>query len=91
MREKHGTCIPVPQQVQLRPEESFPQFAARQWARYWFELLDPVRHAAGMFAWRHGCIRCVLKGNGLLCARHFGELRKDVKRIVEYLAAAGRS
>jgi hypothetical protein len=85
---------PSTQQVQSRREESFPQFAARQWASFCFETLDAVQGAALVFAWRYGCPHCNAKsfrraGRGLLCARHFGELRKDIKRIVEYLKTKG--
>jgi hypothetical protein len=77
-------------------EESFPQFAARQWAAFCFELLDAIQNAALLFAWRYGCPHCNAKsfrrsGRGLLCARHFGELRRDMRRLAEYLAAVGRN
>lgn len=82
------------QTAQLCLDESFPQFAARQWAAFYFVTLDAIQAAILMFVWRYGCPRCNAKrfhrtGHGLLCARHFGRLRRDIRRIVEYLAAEG--
>jgi hypothetical protein len=67
-------------------EEPFPQFAARQWAAFCFETLDAIRSATLLFAWRYGCVRCNLKGNGLLCARHIGELRRDIRILTKFFA-----
>src|ERR1700675_4627281 len=80
--------------LQPNGEESFLRFVARQWSSYCFAILDPVRSAVLMFGWRYGCHRCNLKrfrraGRGCLCARHFGELRRDIRKLVAHLAAEG--
>jgi hypothetical protein len=54
-------------------------------------LLDKLRD----LIWRYACPRCNAKrftntGAGLLCARCFGRTRRDIRKIVAYLAAAGR-
>jgi hypothetical protein len=75
-------------------QETFWQFAARQWAEFGFETLDTLRCAFYVLAWRYGCLECNAKrfrrtGRGLLCARHFGRLRRDLERISEFLAKEG--
>jgi hypothetical protein len=52
-------------------------------------ILEIPRNIWHTLAWKYGCVSCSRKRNGLLCARHFGELRRDIRKIVAYLAAAG--
>jgi hypothetical protein len=54
-------------------------------------LLDKLRD----LIWRYGCLSCNAKkirnnGAGLFCPECFGRTRRDIRKIVAYLAAAGR-
>jgi hypothetical protein len=62
------------------------------------DLKEALFNTLHRLIWRYGCLSCNAKklrntgaADGLLCASCFGRTRRDIRKIVAYLAAARRS
>jgi hypothetical protein len=79
---KRGPCVTT-----MATPEVFP-FPSNQ--QQVLDLKEALLERLRLLIWRYGCPSCNFKANGLLCASCFGRTRRDIKKIVAYLAAAGK-